>query len=621
MTDWMMETLVWTAVLIAFVLIVRRPVSRAFGPQIAYALWALPAIRLVLPPIELPAWMRFAEPSTAAAPLASLEPLEPIAATVFEPSPARLENASVAQPDGSLMAASDTSPPLTQTSGFDFTNLDTGLVVDLGVTVWLIGAAIFLVSRFSAYFRLRDELLEDGREVGRTPGRFGSGRFGSVRLIETPGTKAPLAFGVADKVVALPEGFMAHPDQKARDLALSHELQHHKGGDLLANVLVQPLFAIHWWNPLGRYGWLALRRDQEAACDARVMASAKARDREVYANLIVSFAASPTVALAAPMACPVLGEKSIIHRLRSLKMDQTNTKRRIAGKVLLGAAVVALPMTASISYAASEAPLAPLPPVATSAAFAPPAAPEAPGAPGAPAAPEAPEAPLVEEQIIVIDPDGEVSDVKTSGQSVFIVNSEDGEKGPRIVLRRNDNVSRFFDRSDFPGSRGMSKEELERFLERSEHSKVLLRSRSNSVRFIDRSDLDGQGQLSEKQIEEILEEVREGLEEANKVMEDLPEIIEKAQAEAEAARDQQGRQVVRVESSCKGGNSEIVTEREDSDGVKVIRICQKRVMDEALNGLREARRSIKESDMESGTQRRALREIDRVISRWESEAR
>ncbi|MEO1611383.1 MAG: FCD domain-containing protein, partial [Pseudomonadota bacterium] len=34
-----------------------------------------------------------------------------------------------------------------------------------------------------------------------------------------------------------------------------------------------------------------LRRDQEAACDARVMANAEREDREVYANLIVSFAA------------------------------------------------------------------------------------------------------------------------------------------------------------------------------------------------------------------------------------------------------------------------------------------------------------------------------------------
>ncbi|WP_298333806.1 M56 family metallopeptidase [uncultured Erythrobacter sp.] len=594
MTDWMMETLLWTAVLIALVLLVRRPISRAFGPQIAYALWALPALRLVLPPIELPAWMRLTEPELAVAPIAVAD--EPLV-TAFDLSTMHSENAVVAHP-----AATDTTAPLTQTTAFDFSFLDTGMLIELGVAVWLIGAAIFLVMRFSAYFRLRDELLRDGREVGRE---------GSVRFVETPGTQAPLAFGVTDKVVALPEGFLAHPDRQSRDLALAHELQHHRGGDLLANVLVQPLFAIHWWNPLGRYGWLALRRDQEAACDARVMASAQREEREVYANLIVSFAAGPNVALAAPMACPVLGEKSIIHRLRSLKMDNTNTKRRLAGKALLGAAVVALPMTASISYAASELPQAPK----TANAPTLPSALSALVAPQAPTAPEAPKAPLVDDQIIVIDPDGEVSNVETNSENVFVWNGDEGENSARVILRSNEH-------SDFPRGKGMNKEELQRFLERSENSKIILRNRGNSVRFFDRSEIDGEGQLSEEQIEEILDEVREGLEEANKVLEELPEIIEKAQAEAEEARSNEGRRVVRVERSCKGGSSEIVTETEDANGVQVISICQKGVMVQALNGLREARNSLKSSDELSGADRtRAIREIDRVISRWEREAR
>lgn len=303
-------------------------------------------------------------------------------------------------------------------------------------------------------------------------------------------------------------------------------------------------------------------------------------------------------------------------------MDHKNTKRRIAGKLMLGAAVVALPMTASISYAASQAPVAPEFPEAPSVSVVAPAFPAAPAAPAAPAVPQAPAAPLAEDQIIVVDPDGAVSSIETRGDSVFIVRPKDGDKEPRIVFRSKENLSRLFDRSDFPRSKSLSKEELERFLGRSENSKMILRSRGNSVRFFDRSELEGQqGRLSDEEIEQILAEVREGLEEANKAFEELPEIIEKAQAEADAARDKAGRHVVRVESSCTGNKGQIVSEKEGSDGVKIIRICQERVMAQALDGLREARRSIKESDMESGTRSTALREIDRVISRWESEAR
>src|SRR5690606_10586775 len=59
-------------------------------------------------------------------------------------------------------------------------------------------------------------------------------------------------------------------------------------------------------------------------------------------------------ALAAPMACPVLGERSIVHRLRSLSMSERSHRRRWFGRSLIGTSALALPLTASISYAAAE---------------------------------------------------------------------------------------------------------------------------------------------------------------------------------------------------------------------------------------------------------------------------
>ena len=62
---WLLDTLAWTAALLALVLVLRRPVARHFGPQAAYALWALPALRLFLPPVELPAWLAPTDPQPA----------------------------------------------------------------------------------------------------------------------------------------------------------------------------------------------------------------------------------------------------------------------------------------------------------------------------------------------------------------------------------------------------------------------------------------------------------------------------------------------------------------------------------------------------------------------------
>ena len=344
MSDFLIETLVWTGALIALVLVLRRPVARLFGAGAAYALWFLPAARLIMPPLLLPAWLA--------------PDVEPVAYSA-EPS-------AVAAPAEAL--------PLTGTEFGDIVPAEPAYSVDFAavlLALWLVGAAIFLVRRFALYHRMRAELLDGARPVGEV---------GNVRLVETDAVEGPLAFGVIDRVVALPTGLMNSRDRKMRDLVIAHELAHHRGRDLLVNMLVQPLFALHWFNPLGWMGWTAMRRDQEAACDARVVARSDAEERAVYASVIAAFATGAGTnarpALAAPMACPVLGDKSIIHRLRSLTMTEISPRRRFTSRALLVGGALALPLTASITYAETigqeiEAPTPPNPPTPPAASDAP----------------------------------------------------------------------------------------------------------------------------------------------------------------------------------------------------------------------------------------------------------
>ena len=131
MTQWLLDTFVWTGVLIALVLLVRRPVARHFGPQVAYALWALPLARFVLPPVVLPA--SFA-PTTA-----------------------------------------ETSLAMGNAAGFS--------LADPLLALWLGGAAVLLVWRMRDYLAMRRELLVDARPMGEA---------GPVRLVETPGVASPV---------------------------------------------------------------------------------------------------------------------------------------------------------------------------------------------------------------------------------------------------------------------------------------------------------------------------------------------------------------------------------------------------------------------------------------------
>ena len=305
MIGWLLDTLVATGLLIALVLLLRNPVSRHFGPQMAYSLWALPFLRLLMPPVILPAHM---------AP-------QPVAAGTGE--------AVLAQ--GATQAS------------FDWW----GAAMLAGLAIWLGGVAVFLVSRWHSYFQMRRWLLAGARPVGE---------IGTIRMVESPALSAPVAFGVFDRVIALPMDFMAIEDREARDLAIEHEFAHHRGNDLLVNILAQPLLALHWFNPLAWQAWRAMRRDQEAACDARVMARREPWERAKYGRLIASFAAGSQLALAAPMACPMRGEKSVIHRLRSLAIAEIPLRRRLAGRALFAGAILALPLTASISYAEPDEP-------------------------------------------------------------------------------------------------------------------------------------------------------------------------------------------------------------------------------------------------------------------------
>ena len=440
MSAFLTDTLVWTGALLALVLLIRRPVASIFGPKAAYALWALPMARLLLPPLVLPAWMApVAEPALdGTIDAASYAPYEP---ALHAAAPAIDGTAAQTVSDPSLMD---------MVASFDWA----GVLIP----IWLIGAAVFLIRRYTLYFEMRRELLAGARPMGEA---------GRVRLVETPAADGPVAFGVLDKVIALPLGFMATHDRAARDLALKHELSHHRGHDLICNMLVQPLFALHWFNPLSIMGWRAMRRDQEAACDARVIGHAPRETRAAYAAVIARFATQPQrptrLALAAPMACPVLGDRSIVQRLRSLTMTDISARRRWSGRMLTLAGALALPLTGSITYAQDEAAA----PVAPPAPSAPPGVVAAPLPPAPPAPPEAPEA---------LEGEDGVSPIVRIERTERKVGDARGKATPveRRVIVRNGEVMSAEERAEFEsemadlrkefGEHGELRRELEREL-------------------------------------------------------------------------------------------------------------------------------------------------------------
>ena len=562
--DWFLfDTLVWTGALIGFALVLRRPVAKHLGAGAAYALWFLPLFRLLFPPVQLPAWMKpaFLEGGTA---------VEPMVA----------DFAVSSAPEGGFSYAEFVSPlePAAMASPIDFV---TPLVI-----LWLVGAAIFMGRRFWLYGELRRELLEDARPVGEV---------GNIRLIETTAISGPMAFGVFDKVVALPDGFMINRERQVRDLAIAHELEHHRGHDILANVLIQPLFAVHWFNPLGWMGWTAMRRDQEAACDARVVASRSRDERAAYASIIADFARRPQIAprpaLAAPMACPVLGDKSIIHRLRSLPMTDGSRRRRIAARGAVAAAVLALPMTASIRYSEAIA-----------------AAPEA---PVAPFAPEAPVAPLAPEAPVAPDFDDEFSEIE-----------RDFDRAEEDFAR----AERDFEQAE------REMRDIERDLD-SDHDKRRVRHRV----VWNGKDWDAMSAEERRELKKEMKDLREKFAEGGEFRREMEELRRElaeedretqreiriamaearagaAEARASAAHARAAARAPQVVMECRGEDSPVTTQV-DADGQTTMFVCESFGDKIALKAMKSARYAIQiDRNLSDRDRAEALRELDEEIS-------
>ena len=222
--EWLVDTLIVTAALMALVLVLRRPVARHFGAQMAYALWAIPLARLFMPPLTRTIEMPVSKPAA--------------------PDSVAAESLLIPVADAAVPADAMPDPGLVH-----------GLLADadwfaIGVTVWLCGAAIFLIAQLSTYLQNRRELLDDAVEVAR---------IDDIRVIEIAGIAGPFAFGLWRRYIALPIGFTRAYNPIERELALAHERSHHRAGDLWANFAALGLLSLHWFNPIAWMAWRAFQ--------------------------------------------------------------------------------------------------------------------------------------------------------------------------------------------------------------------------------------------------------------------------------------------------------------------------------------------------------------------------
>jgi beta-lactamase regulating signal transducer with metallopeptidase domain len=311
MTVWLIANMIWASAAMLLVLAIRRPFAAMFGALPAYALWLVPALRLVMPP--LPSW-------------------------------GVVELPNIIPPPTEILIAVDMAAPVPPEGG-------PGQWVPLLLALWAAGAAAFLLWQFWTYHRFVRSLRRGARDLGSHRG---------VRLIKSAAVEGPISLGLFRRRIVVPADFERRYSPEERALALDHETIHHHRLDLWWNHLGLVILALNWFNPVAWFAFKAFRADQELACDAAVAARAEPDARHDYARALVKSASRPGLIA----ACPLNHADQLKRRLKMMKFHKPGRLRLLGG----GAAVVMLGGLSLAFGSASAEPAPPAPPAPPSAA-------------------------------------------------------------------------------------------------------------------------------------------------------------------------------------------------------------------------------------------------------------
>ncbi|MEP7210438.1 MAG: M56 family metallopeptidase, partial [Alphaproteobacteria bacterium] len=201
----------------------------------------------------------------------------------------------------------------------------TDLAPSLLLAIWLVGAASCLMLM----------LWRQSRSL-RLLGRLGPADRDGIRRADFPGV-GPAIVGVLNPRVVLPADFESQFDAIERALILAHERRHIATGDTRINTAIAALTCLNWFNPLAHVATRLIRRDQELACDAAVIA-AHPDARRAYGEALLKTQIS---AAALPLGCywPMRSPALLRERITMLSAQSTSRRRRRAGAILIAGAV------------------------------------------------------------------------------------------------------------------------------------------------------------------------------------------------------------------------------------------------------------------------------------------
>lgn len=277
---------------------VRKPCRRWFGAERAFQLWLLPPLALLASQL----------PHMEAAP-APLPPLVYAIAAAVAAAPPRVGAAG----------------------GFDWR---AGALL-----LWLAGLVAVLVFAAVTQRRYLDRLR------GAMPMPGASAR--RPVLLAAGTWVGPALVGAWRSRIVLPADFHERYDAAEQALILAHESAHARRGDGWWCLLAQVFAALFWCQPLAWWARVALRHDQELACDAAVLREHGGTLRRSYASAMLK---TQSVALVLPLGCAWSPRHPLTERIAMLKQKPISRRYSHAGCAAL---ILCIGAVTGAAYAAT----------------------------------------------------------------------------------------------------------------------------------------------------------------------------------------------------------------------------------------------------------------------------
>lgn len=252
--------------------ILLRPLLKKAPRWIICCLWALVAVRLVLP---------FSiESRVSLIPERTSVILEAVDTTLIHPE-AMLTNTAPLVPQGNS----------------DLTYISSASSVSVIPLIWCLGVLLMLGYLVISYFKMRYYVREAVPEKE------------NIWLCDAVTT--PFVLGILRPRIYLPS-WLLEPN---RAYVIAHEQSHLRWGDHWWKPLAFVLLSVFWFDPLMWVAYTLVCRDIEFACDERVIHYFGLPEKKAYSEALLECSCNRRRVLACPVA---FGETAVVQRVRNV---------------------------------------------------------------------------------------------------------------------------------------------------------------------------------------------------------------------------------------------------------------------------------------------------------------